>query len=66
MNRRDFIKGAAVSATAMPMLLNVTEEKSCCHVGHKGETGETGCHWPYRVYCFEREQGEWIFSKNLR
>tara|TARA_R100000808_G_scaffold24603_2_gene57117 strand:- start:1076 stop:1600 length:525 start_codon:yes stop_codon:yes gene_type:complete len=22
--------------------------------------------WDYRVYCYEREQGEWLFSQNIR
>jgi hypothetical protein len=30
----------------------------------KGEQGR--CDWPYRVYCYEREQGEWTFNKNIR
>ena len=34
--------------------------------GEKGETGETGQNWNYRVYCYERGQGEWTFSQNIR
>ena len=34
--------------------------------GEKGEVGETGYNWDYRVYCYEREQGEWVFSQNTR
>ena len=34
--------------------------------GHEGETGEAGYNWDYRVYCYERGQGEWTFSENIR
>lgn len=34
--------------------------------GEKGKTGEVGNNWNYRVYCFERKQGEWCFSENIR
>lgn len=32
--------------------------------GEKGEVGEAGYNWDYRVYCYEREQGEWVFNQN--
>jgi len=40
--------------------------EDCEPRGYEGETGETGYRWDYRVYCYEREQGEWIFSQNIR
>ena len=67
MNRRDFIK-TVPAAAALPIALgdnNSPEE--CEHRGHEGETGETGWkRWDYRVYCYEREQGEWLFSQNIK
>ena len=60
MNRRDFIKttGAAVAASSLP---SPAEES-------RGElTGTTiNPHrmWSYRVYCYERGQGEWTFNTN--
>ena len=33
-------------------------------IGHAGETGESGQNWCYTVYCYEREQGHWVFSQN--
>ena len=40
------------------------EEKEQDPKGHEGETGEVGFNWDYRVYCYERGQGQWVFSKN--
>jgi hypothetical protein len=63
MNRRDFIKAASVTV-ALPVIVSA-EEKGCgCPAGPKGEAGEPG--WRYVVYCYERDQGEWTFSKNTR
>ena len=42
------------------------EEKEHDPKGEKGEVGKTGYNWDYRVYCYERGQGEWIFSQNTR
>ena len=62
MNRRNFIKGAAVSAVAIPTLLDGTEEKDPVQF----QEGQFECIWPYRVYCYERGQGEWTFNYNTR
>ena len=42
------------------------EEKDHDPKGDEGKTGEVGYRWDYRVYCYEREQGEWVFSQNTR
>ena len=42
------------------------KEKKQDPKGEKGETGKTGYNWDYRVYCYERGQGEWTFSQNTR
>jgi len=66
MNRRDFIKTVVPSAALTWTVTCKYEEPE------KGSTpdptdGEQGrCEWPYRVYCYEREQGEWTFSQNIR
>ena len=67
MNRRDFIKTASAGALTTWTVTCKYEEKDHNKTdpkGHKGETGEVGYRWDYRVYCYEREQGEWIFSQN--
>lgn len=62
MNRRQFIK-AAVPAAAIPAIAITCKYED----DEKGpEKKSENCDWPYRVYCYEREQGEWIFSKNIR
>jgi hypothetical protein len=67
MNRRDFIKKAgATTALATWTVTCQYEEKDHDSKGEKGEVGETGQNWNYRVYCYEREQGEWLFSSNIR
>jgi len=67
MNRRDFIKAAVPSAALATWTVNCKyEEKEHDPKGEKGEVGETGCNWNYRVYCYERGQGEWTFSQNIR
>ena len=42
------------------------EEKEQDPKGHEGETGEVGVNWDYRVYCYERGQGQWVFSENIK
>ena len=61
MNRRQFIK-AAVPAVAIPAVAITCKYED----DEKGPEKESKCDWPYRVYCYEREQGEWTFSKNIR
>jgi len=68
MNRRDFIK-ASIPAVALPAIA-ITCKYEDDEKGPQKESRERplshGCDWPYRVYCYEREQGEWTFSKNIR
>ena len=65
MNRREFIKKAGVMGALTTWTVTCKyEEKEHDPKGEKGEVGETGYRWNYRVYCYEREQGEWIFSQN--
>ena len=62
MNRRQFIK-AAVPAVAIPAIAITCKYED----DEKGPEKESkNCDWPYRVYCYEREQGEWTFTKNTR
>ena len=68
MNRRDFIKKASVmgALTTWTVTCQYEEEKEQDPKGHEGETGEVGTNWDYRVYCYERGQGEWVFSENIK
>ena len=68
MNRRDFIKVVVPSTALATWTVNCKyEEKEHDPKGEEGEVGETGWkRWDYRVYCYEREQGEWTFSQNIR
>ena len=60
MNRRDFIKttGAAVAASSLP---STAEESQGVLTG---TTINPHRMWSYRVYCYERGQGEWTFNTN--
>tara|TARA_R100001015_G_C4576299_1_gene133530 strand:+ start:329 stop:913 length:585 start_codon:yes stop_codon:yes gene_type:complete len=67
MNRRDFIKKASVMGALTTWTVTCQyEEKEHDPKGEKGEVGEVGFRWNYRVYCYERGQGEWTFSTNER
>ncbi len=69
MNRRDFFKKAGAGALATWTVTCKYEEQDHNQTdpkGHEGETGRTGYNWDYRVYCYERGQGEWTFSQNIR
>ena len=68
MNRRDFIKKASVMGALTTWTVTCKyEEEEHDPKGEKGEAGETGWkRWDYRVYCYERGQGEWTFSRNIR
>ena len=61
MNRRDFIKSAGVAAALPAITLTCKYEDD-----EKGPEKKSGVNWDYRVYCYEREQGEWVFSQNVR
>tara|TARA_B100001939_G_C16797086_1_gene553987 strand:- start:13 stop:531 length:519 start_codon:yes stop_codon:yes gene_type:complete len=60
MNRRDFIKttGAAVAASSLPSLAEESQGELT------GTTINPHRMWSYRVYCYERGQGEWTFNTN--
>jgi hypothetical protein len=60
MNRREFIK-ASVPAAILPAIAITCKYED----DEKGPEKESKA-WPYRVYCYEREQGEWTFSENIR
>jgi hypothetical protein len=66
MNRRDFIKKASVMGALTTWTVTCKYEEEHDPKGEEGEVGETGSNWDYRVYCYERQQGEWIFSQNTR
>ena len=60
MNRRDFIK-ASIPVVALPAIAITCKYED----DEKGPTKESA-NWDYRVYCYERGQGEWTFSNNTR
>ena len=65
MNRRDFIKSAGAAATLPAISLTCKYEDD--EKGPEKESRERPLwqNWDYRVYCYERQQGEWCFSKNI-
>ena len=67
MNRRDFLKKASIMGALTTWTVTCKyEEKEHDPKGEEGEVGETGYRWDYRVYCYERGQGKWTFSQNIR
>jgi hypothetical protein len=67
MNRREFIKSAGVAAALPAIAITCKyedDEKGASVDPTKGECGWKS--WDYRVYCYERNQGEWTFSQNIR
>ena len=60
MNRRDFIKVTAPVVVIPAIAITCKYEDD-----EKGPTKES-VNWGYRVYCYERGQGEWTFSNNIR
>ena len=62
MNRRQFIK-ASIPAVALPAIAITCKYED----DEKGPEKESKNYdWPYVVYCYERQQGEWTFSYNTR
>jgi hypothetical protein len=62
MNRRQFIK-ASVPAVVIPAIAITCKYED----DEKGPEKESMWkRWDYRVYCYERGQGEWTFSQNIR
>ena len=60
MNRRQFIK-ASVPAVVLPAIAITCKYED----DEKGPEKESS-NWNYRVYCYERGQGEWTFSQNIK
>ena len=63
MNRRQFIK-ASIPAVAIPAIAITCKYED----DEKGPEKESSGwrRWDYVVYCYERQQGEWTFSQNVR
>ena len=62
MNRRQFIK-ASIPVVAIPAIAITCKYED----DEKGPEKEAlWKRWDYRVYCYERGQGEWTFSENIR
>ena len=63
MNRRDFLKAVPLAASIPAISITCRYEDD-----EKGPEKESsnGVNWDYRVYCYERGQGEWTFSQNIR
>ena len=62
MNRRTFIKTAGLSTALATWTVTCKyEEKE-----HEPKKEALWKRWDYRVYCYERGQGEWLFSENTR
>ena len=62
MNRRQFIK-ASIPVAVIPAIAITCKYED----DEKGPEKESkNCDWPYRIYCYERQQGEWTFNHNTR
>jgi len=67
MNRRQFIK-ASIPVAVIPAIA-ITCKYEDDEKGPERESSKTSegwKRWEYVVYCYERNQGEWTFSKNIR
>ena len=60
MNRRSFI-GAIGGVAGL-----TTAALACPKCEQGAPVPHPKTNWPYIVYCYEREQGEWVFSENVR
>lgn len=65
MNRRQFITSAA-AASLTPSLIASSTQLDNAAIGHAGASGTSGRYFNFIVYCYERGQGEWVFSENVR
>ena len=63
MNRRDFIKVTAPAVVIPAIAITCKYEDD--EKGPEKESGKGATNWRYRVYCYERGQGEWTFSQNF-
>ena len=68
MNRREFIKsaGVAVAIPAIAITCKYEDDEKGANLDLPNENESDWKSWDYRVYCYEREQGEWTFSQNIR
>jgi len=67
MNRREFIKTAGVVAAIPAVAITCKyEDDEKGPEKESSKASEGWKRWDYRVYCYEREQGEWTFSQNIR
>ena len=67
MNRRTFIKGTGLSAALATWTVTCKyEDDEKRPERESSKTSEGWKRWDYRVYCYERGQGEWLFSENTR
>ncbi len=66
MNRRDFIKTTGAAAITASPLSSFGQESLETNTGTTPPPHLTQWNWDYRVYCYERGQGEWTFSQNTR
>jgi len=64
MNRRSFIKTVTVASTTLPLTSSLGEDRVETLTGTT--LSPSHYRWDYRVYCYEREQGEWVFSENIK
>ena len=66
MNRREFIN-VAVPAVVLPAIAITCKYEDDEKGPEKKSSSDDGWkRWEYVVYCYERGQGEWTFSKNIR
>jgi hypothetical protein len=63
MNRREFLK-ASIPAAAIPAIAITCKYEDDEKEPEKESS--KGVNWDYRVYCYERQQGEWTFSQNIK
>jgi hypothetical protein len=65
MDRREFIK-ASIPAVALPAIAITCKYEDDEKGSNLDLPNENESIWDYRVYCYERGQGEWTFSQNIR
>ncbi|MBC8395157.1 MAG: hypothetical protein H8E05_00510 [Bacteroidetes bacterium] len=65
MNRRNFIKTSVTAAVTIPLAGLSTPQGEVETL--TGTTPPPEAHrWDHVVYCYEREQGEWVFNQNIQ
>ena len=63
MNRRDFIKTSTATVVTAPLAALLASPRT----ENTGVTSpQNHQRWDYRVYCYERQQGEWLFAENVK